>query len=386
MHCKQISEIVTPCLLIHKNRLMKNIERMAQKAKQNRVALCPHIKTHKCIEIAELQREHGATGLTVSTLDEASIFADAGFNHITYAVPISSNKIDTALDIAYRIELKLLVDNHQAIETLDERSKEHGSISDVLLKVDCGYHRCGVDPDSYSAIKLVKKIVESNHLRFRGILTHAGHSYDAKTIEQVKKIAHQEQQVMVNFATKLENENESFKPEIVSIGSTPTISLTDKIMEGITEIRPGNYVFYDYSQVKLQSCKIEDCALTILTRVIGKYEHHLVIDAGATSLSKDLGPFVHEDEKEYGKIYANYENDSFESSLRIDSISQEHGKVRATSPSIFEKIEFNGMLRILPNHSCLTANLHDAYYIVDDSKIIDQWKIRRDRPIISACW
>lgn len=385
MHCGEISDLPTPGLLIDINRLKMNIEKMAIKASENGVALRPHVKTHKCIEIARLQREYGSGGITVSTLDEALIFADAGFNDITYAVPISSNKIDTAFKIGERVHLNLLLDSMRAIELLAKKSKERDIISDVLLKIDCGYHRCGVDPNSYTSIKLVHKIVESSHLRFRGILTHAGHSYSAESIEQGKRIAKQEQQAMVDFVIKLNNEGRELKPEIVSIGSTPTISVTDSFMEGITEIRPGNYVFYDYTQVTLQSCRIEDCALTLLSRVIGRYDDHIVIDAGATALSKDLGPYDCEGEREFGKIYSDYETNTIDTSLRIDSLSQEHGKVISRIPLPFGSIELDSMLRILPNHSCLTANLHDVYYIIDDLNIINQWKVQRHRPITSAC-
>lgn len=385
MECQKISDLRTPCLLIDKIRLLKNIKRMAQKARENSVVLRPHIKTHKCIEIAELQREFGSIGLTVSTIDEASIFADAGFQDITYAVPMSANKISAALAIADQIELKVLVDSHHTVNLLNERSREHGIISDVLLKVDCGYHRCGVNPDSITSIKLVQKIVESSHLRFRGILTHAGHSYSVKNFEQLKEVAQQEQQVMVNFANKLENENNRFTPEIVSVGSTPTMSVTQNIMEGITEIRPGNYVFYDYSQVSLGSCKPEDCALTALACVVGKYDDHLVIDVGATALSKDLGPATTDGTQQFGQIYEDYEENSFATPLRIESLSQEHGKVKFNNPSAATRVGIDSMLRILPNHSCLTANLHDYYYIVDNLEIVDKWQIRRDRPITSAC-
>ncbi len=384
MHCKHISDLLTPSLLIDKKRLLSNIQSMAQKAEDNGVTLRPHIKTHKCIDIAELQRKYGSTGLTVSTLDEAAIFADAGFNDITYAVPITSNNINAALMILDQAELKLLVDSQDTIKILDERCKEFGATVDALLKVDCGYHRCGVNPENYTSIKLVQKIVNSSHLRFKGILTHAGHSYGAQDVAQLKEIAKIEQQVMVNFAHRLKMEDKNLKPEVVSIGSTPTISLTERIMDGITEIRPGNYVFYDYSQLNLGSCGPRDCALTVLASIIGIYEDHLVIDAGATALSKDLGPSEKLSVKQFGKIYSDYETDSFETSLLIESLSQEHGKVKFIDQSS-TSMAINSTLRILPNHACLTANLHDYYYILEGSEIVERWQIHRRRPITSTC-
>ena len=377
---KQLSNLMTPSLLIDLERLKNNIKKMAAKTESNGVNLHPHIKTHKCIEIGKLQLEHGASGITVSTLDEATIFADAGFHDITYAVPISSNKIKAALEIASEINLRLLVDSHEMVSHLETNSKKNGMSPEVLLKVHCGYHRTGVNPRDPASIKLASKIERSSNLDFKGILTHAGHSYDAMSVKQIKEAAIQEQLEMVTFAKSLET-----KPEVVSIGSTPTISLTDSIMEGITEVRPGNYVFYDFTQVALGTCQVSDCVLTVVSRVIGKYDEYLVIDAGATALSKDLGPTHLESETSFGKIYSNYDNHELDTFLQISSLSQEHGKVKFFDSATAQGHKVDEILRILPNHSCLTANLHDCYNVVRDNEIIDQWKIRRERPITSPC-
>ncbi|MFW9844942.1 MAG: alanine racemase, partial [Candidatus Thorarchaeota archaeon] len=256
---------------------------------------------------------------------------------------------------------------------------------EVLLKVHCGYYRTGVDPKDPTSIKLAKKIENSKKLDFKGILTHAGHSYDATSIEQIREIAIQEQTVMIDFSEQLEKESSDLKPEVVSIGSTPTVELTESFMEGITEIRPGSYVFHDYTQVALGCCQVSDCALTTYSKVIGKYEDYLVTDAGATALSKDLGPEHIETKTSFGKIYSNYENQELDANLHLYGLSQEHGKVKFLNPSDAQHFKVNDALRILPNHSCLTANLHDCYYIVKDGQIIDKWRVRRDRPITSPC-
>ncbi len=381
----KLSELMTPSLLIDIERLENNIMKMAIKAESNGVDLRPHIKTHKCIEIGNMQFKHRAIGLTVSTLDEAATFADAGFRNITYAVPISSNKIEAALEIASRINLQLLVDNYEMVSLLEISSEKNEIVPEVLLKVHCGYHRTGVNPRDPASIKLASKIESSRNLDFKGILTHAGHSYDATSVKQGKEIATQEQVEIIKFAEKLEDEDRHLKPEVVSIGSTPTITLADSIMEGITEIRPGNYVFYDYTQVVLGTCQVSDCAVTAVTRVIGKYDDYLIIDAGATALSKDLGPTHLESETSFGRIFSNYENHELDSNLRIHSLSQEHGKVKFNDAAGNQEHNVDEILRILPNHSCLTANLHDCYNVVRDNEIIDQWKIRRNRPITSPC-
>ncbi|MBE0526562.1 MAG: alanine racemase [Candidatus Thorarchaeota archaeon] len=382
---EDLSNLMTPVLLLDYEKLENNIKRMAAKEESNEVELRPHIKTHKCIEIGMMQLKHGAKGITVSTLDEAEIFADAGINDITYAVPMTSNKINAALDIASKVNLRLLVDNYEIVSDLELYSERRGMALDVLLKVHCGYHRTGVDPRNPASIKLASKIANSRNLTFKGILTHAGHSYDATSIQQIKEIAIQEQTVMIDFSERLNKESSNLKPEVVSIGSTPTVELTERFMEGITEIRPGSYVFHDYTQVALGCCQVSDCALTTYSKIIGKYDEYLVTDAGATALSKDLGPTHIETTTGFGKIYSNYDKQELDPNLHIYSLSQEHGKVKILNPSDAQELRVNDALRILPNHSCLTANLHDCYYIVENDQVMDKWRVRRDRPITSPC-
>lgn len=385
MSKKQLTNLMTPSLLVDFERLESNIKKMAVKAESNGVDLRPHIKTHKCTEIGRMQLERGACGITVSTLDEAAGFADSGFRDITYAVPISSNKIEAALDIASRIKLRVLVDNHEIVQQLETSCEKYNMSLEVLLKIHCGYHRTGVNARDPASIKLASEIVSSRNLDFKGILTHAGHSYYATSVNQIKEIASQEQTEMISFAEKLEAENRNLKPEVVSIGSTPTIALVDSIMEGITEVRPGNYVFYDYTQVALGTCQVSDCAMTALSRVVGKYDDYLVIDAGATALSKDLGPIHLESDTSFGRIYSDYDNHELDPNLSIYSLSQEHGIVKYSNPCVAQEHKVDELLRVLPNHSCLTANLHNCYYVIEKGRIIDTWKIRRDRYVTSAC-
>lgn len=373
MPMEQFSELMTPAALLDYDRLTKNIERMAKRAKENNLNLRPHIKTHKCIEIGKIQIERGAKGITVSTLDEAEVFADAGFNDITYAVPLSKNKIRKALDLASRISLKIIVDNPTIIDELDRVSYEKRMGIDVLLKVDCGLHRCGVNPDSPSAVNLARAIVNARYMRFAGILTHAGHSYAANDVKQIKQIAEQEQQVMVRFARLLKSEG--FHPETVSIGSTPTVTLADSFHEEITEVRPGNYVFYDYTQAVLGTCKVSDCALTVLASVVGTYPDRIVIDAGATALSKDQGPTHITPNCGFGQVIVAYEKGVLAKGAIIKSITQEHGTISVTQNSNTH-FRISDMMRILPNHSCLTANLFNEYIVLQGGRIKTRWRTR----------
>jgi len=364
---------MTPAAFLDYKRLKMNLDKMAKRAKESNLDLRPHIKTHKCIEIGKMQVERGAKGITVSTLGEAEIFAKAGFDDITYAVPISRNKIQKALELSSKISLKILVDSPTIVNELDKISHEVQSEIEVMVKVDCGYHRCGIDPKSNAAVNLVKKIDDAQNLSFKGILTHAGHSYLTKNVNEIKRIAEQEQQVMADFAQILGRNGLS--PEVISIGSTPTVVLADTFLDEITEIRPGNYVFYDYTQVVLGTCKLSDCALTVLASVVGTYSDRIVIDAGATALSKDQGPAHKIPNCGFGQVIEDYDKCILMSGVNIDSLTQEHGKVMVKG-ELNTQFNNSDLIRILPNHSCLSANLFDKYIIVEQDKILDSWLIR----------
>ena len=373
-----IPDLITPSVLIDLERLEKNISDMATRAKEGGVSLRPHIKTHKCIEIGKKQLKAGAEGVTVSTLGEATAFANAGFNDITYAVPLVPDKFEGVKRISEQTHLNLLVDHPNIVDQFGAFCKEVGIVLDVLVKVDCGYPRCGIDPETPAAVSLVRKIHENPHLNFKGILTHAGHSYNVTTVAEVKIIAKQEQDVMIRFANKLKAESTELVPEVVSIGSTPTARLADTFQDGITEIRPGNYTFFDYTQVTLGSCEVTDCALTVLSSVISISTDRAVIDAGATALSQDKGPIHIEPNVGYGKIIQDYAKGDLETGVIISSLSQEHGKLIFPGESIFG-FQHGEKIRIVPNHSCITANLFDYYYVVKGDSVVDTWRVQRGR-------
>jgi D-serine deaminase-like pyridoxal phosphate-dependent protein len=368
----KLTDLLSPAILVDIERLDRNIEVMSSKAEESSVNLRPHVKTHKCIEIGNRQKKAGAKGITVSTPAEAKAFADAGFNDITYAVPLAPDKFRTILEISKKANLNVLVDNINTVDLLAEFSEDNSANFGILLKVNSGNDRVGVDPTSQSALKLAERI--SKKLNFMGILAHAGQSYSAKTVDEIKRIAVHEQDVMITFANSLRAEG--IELETVSIGSTPTTWLADSFREGITEIRPGNYVFFDYTQVALGTCNFSNIALTVLASVISTSPGRLVIDAGATALSKDRGSTHIDESGGYGKVIKDYQTYSIEEQLTLSSLSQEHGKITTTSE---HGLKPGDTIRIVPNHSCLTANLFDHYYVIQDDTVVDKWRIQRQR-------
>jgi D-serine deaminase-like pyridoxal phosphate-dependent protein len=338
------------------------------------VQLRPHIKTHKCIEIARLQTNGHSGAITVSTLAEARAFAAHGFSDITYAVPIDPGKFNPAVELVRQgTKLSLLTDDVMVPVLLNDAARKAGVRFDVFLKIDCGYHRCGVDPNSPEALDIPQRVAESSHLRFAGILTHAGHSYHACSREQLLSIVRQERDVMLECARRLESEG--IPVPVISIGSTPTVTQIDDLT-GIHEVRPGNYIFFDGFQATLGSCSFSDCALTVLSSVIHRSRElkKIVIDAGAIALSKDRGPVELDPACGYGHVL---DLDGNDLGLRIHAVSQEHGQVSVNDDRLLERLSVGTRVRVLANHSCLTAAQYDCYHVVENGHIAGQWQIHR---------
>ena len=359
-----IGELPTPSLLLDADALAGNLDFMAERADRLGVRLRPHIKTHKCLEIGEMQRERGARGITVSTLEEARVFADAGFDDITWAFPVIPSRLDEVEELSRRVRLGVLVDSPTAIDALETR----GLRLPVWLKVDCGYGRVGVDPRSEVAIELARRLHESATLGFAGCLTHAGHTYNQATPADIVAVAETERAVMVGFAERLRDEG--IEPGELSVGSTPGMSLVESL-DGIDEARPGNYALYDYTQTTLGSCGIDRSATSVLATVVSSRPDlgQSVADCGALVLSKDLG---RDSPPHFGRLYRDAESDELDEDLRVTSVSQEHAKLSAALP-------VGTKIRIAPNHSCLTVARFDHFTVVQGNRVSDTWKIWRDR-------
>lgn len=364
----------TPSLLLDLGRVRQNAERMSEIASRNNVRLRPHIKTHKCIEVAKIQTAGNDGAVTVSTLEEARAFAKHGFKDITYAVPIEKGKFAEAVELKNTgVKLNLLTDDAETVRLLDSAAAKADVTFDVFLKVDVGTHRCGVEPQSQEAINIPQQIAASGNVKFAGILTHAGHSYDVKRKQETLQVARHERDAMVDLAERLRAIG--IEVPCISIGSTPTMTQVDHL-DGIDEIRPGNYIFFDGYQATLGSCTFEDTALTVLTAIIHRdpMRRRLVVDAGAIALSKDRGPTHLDPACGYGHVL---DLDGNETGMRVTGMSQEHGETHALDDHTFARFKVGDRLRILANHSCLTAAQHTHYNVVENGQIVDKWQIHR---------
>jgi len=361
-----LQDVATPAFLVDRAIVQRNCDSMRGKARESGVAFRPHVKTHKSVEIGRMQHGGGTGPITVSTLAEADFFARDGFRDITYGMPIAPEKLARAAELASKIDrLNVLVDSEKAAQAIEAFAAAHGVVFDVFLKVDCGYHRAGVDPDSDDSVRLAAKLGRSGAMRFRGLLTHAGHSYNVRETEEVRRIAGEETASLTRFRERIAAEGIG---EVVrSVGSTPTLSVVDRFRD-CDEVRPGNYVFYDAFQAALGSCKREDVAVSVLATVVGSYPERgaCILDAGALALSKDLSPDHLDPQCGYGLVC---DLDLNPLPMQITALSQEHGKVKTSTPP-----PVGTLVRIVPNHSCLTAAMFDAYQIVENGRIVDQWK------------
>ncbi len=356
---EDFSQLTTPAFLVDRTIVQRNCDRMRTKAAASNVIFRPHVKTHKVVEIGRMQHGGEAGPITASTLAEVEHFAGAGFGDITYAVPIAPEKLERAAGIARRIErLNILIDSFEALEAIEAS----GFAFDVMLKVDCGYHRAGVNPDDPASVVLARRLIDSKKLTFRGVLTHAGHSYHATNVDEIRAVAKEETAALTKFRQRIGRD------VMRSIGSTPTASVVDRFTD-CEEVRPGNYVFYDAFQATIGSCRLEDVAVSVLATVVGSYPERntIIVDAGALALSKDTGPDHVNPQFGYG-IVCDLDLKPL-TTMKLVELSQEHGKIAALQP-----VAVGTQIRVVPNHSCLTAAMYDRYHVVEGGRVVGEWR------------
>jgi D-serine deaminase-like pyridoxal phosphate-dependent protein len=367
-----IDDLPTPAAVVDLDRVERNCARMAERVARLGARLRPHVKTHKCSEAARLQVRGHFGGITVSTMAEARAFAAAGFRDVTYAVPIAPARVAEAAELARRLDrFTVLVDGEAAAAELEACAAATGVRFPVMLKLDCGYHRAGVDPSSDASVAFAARIAGSPGLDLRGILTHAGHAYHCRNPREIALVAAEERTAMVAFAERLLRAGISV-PE-VSVGSTPTISLATDL-SGVSEVRPGNYVFFDAFQAAVGSCTLDDAAFTVVASVIGSYPERgaALLDAGALALSKDGGPRHVDPECGYGVLVDPVSRAPL-AGLRLTSLSQEHGQLRG-DPAAIAALPVGSRVAVIPNHSCLAAAGHERYAVARGAEIVAEWR------------
>ncbi len=363
----RIDELPTPAAVVDLERLERNAARMREHASALGVRLRPHVKTHKCVEIARLQHGGRAGPVTVSTVAEAEAFAAAGFGDLLYAVPVSPAKLDRLAAVARRRgRLALLLDHPVTADEVSRYASSTGRRWPVWLEIDCGDHRSGADPEDPQTAALARRIAGDPDLELAGLLTHAGQSYRCRSRDEIAAVARRERDVMTSLAGRLRAEGVAVAG--VSVGSTPTATAVDHLA-GVTEIRPGNYALFDAFQAAIGSCTADDIALSVIAEVVSVAPGRgtAVVDAGSLVLSADPGP-VHVDPRCGFGIPCGLDGTPC-ADLRLRSLSQEHGVLEGDVAALRP----GDRLRILPNHACLAAACHAILHVARGDTVIDRW-------------
>ena len=371
-----LHHLSTPVALLDEKRLLHNVQRMQQRMNGLGVRLRPHVKTAKSVPVAQLQAQAGAQGITVSTLKEAEIFFDAGFNDILYAVCVTPHKLKQALQLRLRgCQLKLLVDSVAAAQAL--ASELHGGhVFDTMIEIDCDGHRGGLTPDN-PALLQVGRVLHGGGTRLAGVMTHAGASYECRTPATLQAMAEQERSRCLQAAEVLRAGGLPC-PE-VSVGSTPT-ALSAQHLQGVTEVRAGVYIFQDLVMHGVGVCSVNEIALSVLCTVIGHQPEKgwLLVDAGWMAMSRDRGTQDQAVDHGYGAVCD--ENGVLIDGLMMSGANQEHGivswragAVETNAATMKHRFAVGTRLRVLPNHACATAAQFSAYTVLKTDGSLQEW-------------
>lgn len=350
----------TPYLHLDVQKLQQNIERFARHFSE--IRLRPHIKTHKCAEIAHLQLKAGAAGICVATVAEAEAMAAQGINDIFMAYPLVGKAAADRFFAIAGARLATAFDSIFHLEELKKHAARHAPFR-VRLEINSGQNRCGILPTPQEIAAIAEYLQKnSEFFELEGVFSHAGQVYRCENSEQIRKIAAAEEQAVAEAALFLRRLG--FACPIVSTGTTPTALFTANKL--VNECRPGNYVFNDAIQFANSTTSLENCALSIISRVIGRYSDHLVIDAGSKALGLDRGA--------HGLVLVNgYGLIKGYDSLCISSLSEEHGIV--TFSEVAQLPEPGQLLEIIPNHSCAAANMFSQYHVFEAERFLTTWPL-----------
>jgi len=352
-----ISSLRTPAVLIDRKKALHNLQNMQAAATSNGLRLRPHTKTHKSPLIAKWQLDQGAIGICCAKLGEAEVFAEAGFKDIRLPYPINPSNADRVIALLDCTHLSFIVDHPVVAKQWSECMTRAGKEVDVLVKIDVGFHRCGIDPDTRDVLPMIKDVAALPGLRLKGLLSHAGQTYHAHSEKELRIMAEAEAQTMGDIAERCKKNGVPI--EEVSAGATPPARFSIRYKE-FTEYRPGNYVYFDRTQVALGAATVDDCALTVLATVVSKpAAGRIVLDSGSKTLTND-GARGFTPAPGFGVVIGH-------DNLLIERLSEEHATVKVTDGST--ALEPGDRVRIIPNHSCVVSNLVDQAWIVDGNAV-----------------
>jgi D-serine deaminase-like pyridoxal phosphate-dependent protein len=309
--------------------------------------------------VAALQRAHGATGLTVATVHEAEVFAAGGFDDLLIAAPpIGGDRLERLLALARTTRVRVVVDGAEAVGMLDGACKRAGTAVGYLWEVDCGVGRFGTPPGEASADQIARALASADHCTFEGLLAFGGHAYAASDRTGVAAAAADEKRALTATAAALATRG--IEVDVLSIGTTPTAHELASA-DGVTEIRPGNYVFYDATQVALGVVDDGRCALTVLATVVSRRADRVILDCGSKALAAEhISPLT----SGFGRIKGHPE-------LRIERLYEEQAICIGPAAAL----HVGDRVEVIPNHACTTVNLHERMLVVEHGEAVDAWPV-----------
>ncbi|SDO62092.1 D-serine deaminase, pyridoxal phosphate-dependent [Pseudomonas arsenicoxydans] len=368
-----IASLDTPVAIVDVSRMQRNIQRMQQRMDTLGVRLRPHIKTSKCLPVIKAQIAAGASGVTVSTLKEAEHCFAEGISDIFYAVAIAPGKLAQALTLRRKgCRLSVLTDSVIGAQAIASFGQQNDERFEVWIEIDCDGHRSGLTVEDNALID-VARVLSEGGMQLRGVMTHAGSSYELDSLEALQILAEQERFLCVSAAERI-REAGLVCPE-VSIGSTPT-ALSALSLEDVTEVRAGVYVFFDLVMHNIGVCQTDELALSVLTTVIGHQQDKgwIITDAGWMAMSRDRGTQRQRQDFGYGQVCTEA-GDWIEGAL-VTGANQEHGIITlgaAESTDIVARFPIGSRLRILPNHACATGAQFPDYHACDAEGVVHTW-------------
>ena len=366
-----LDTLATPCLVLERGKLARNLARMAATLAIKGVRFRPHLKTAKSADIGRLAAPPPGGAITVSTLREAEYFAYHGWRDIFYAVGLGPGKFERAAALLHQgIGLVTMVDHPETAIALRGFAQQAGLTFRTVIEIDCGDGRAGLPPDSPQLLEVARALGP----HFAGVATHGGHSYGERDAAGFTRIAQAEADALRAAATRLHAAG--YPSTILSLGSSPT-ALAAVDLAGITEVRAGVYMFWDAYQAGIGACALDDLALSVLAEVIGRPAHRpdeFLIDAGAFALSKDTSTAALGAGRDAGYgLVASIDGHLFVG-LRVKRVWQEHGLVVSETPLPPDAFRIGTRVRIFPNHACPTAAAHDRYFVVNGSRaLVAEW-------------
>lgn len=353
----ELHDLETPALLLDQEKLDANWRRLSTRIATLGPGLRLHVKTAKSLEVVRRLHVGRPAPICVSTLKEAEIFGSHGYRDILYTVALAPNKLARAASLAASgVRLKVVVDSEELARAIA------GVPLEVLIEIDSDGHRAGLKPDDPALIEVARALA-GGRATVAGVMTHAGASYDCKSVGEIRAMAQRERDAASHAAQRLRDAG--FPSPVVSVGSTPTATYGDDLA-GVTEVRAGVFVFFDLVMAGIGVCRVEDIALSVLATVIGHQADKgwAITDGGWMAMSRDRGTARQRIDQGYGLVCDAAGRPIPD--LIVADANQEHGIVahRSGDPAKLPHLPIGTVLRILPNHACATGAQHERYHVL----------------------